>query len=68
MPSAHSKCKYVVDRSFVPEKEMKTKYEFTVNQIITIDFKNQVIKLYYKLKMSFLKSSAWPDMKQLRNP
>ena len=29
--------------------------------------KNQVVNFYYKLKMRFLKFSAWPDMKQFKN-
>ena len=55
MPSAHSKCQYVVDRSSVPEKEMKTKYEFTANHIITIDFKKSSHKIVLQIKNELLK-------------
>ena len=55
MPSAHSKCQYVVDRSSVPEEEMKTKYEFTINHIITTDFKKSSHKIGLQIKNELLK-------------
>ena len=39
----------------MPEEEMKTKYEFTINHIIITDFKNSSHKIGLQIKNELLK-------------